>query len=301
VVSANALLAPINPVLPSLGLTPGEPFQPNYFHHSLNISPSFGAVEQLVATIPRSASVAVSTAMYPLLGNYPRAYVLVPAAQNNASHLSFNLSAGPQYVLVSPGAFRLMGPLLQRNVSNPDEYGMRGFVGSTSVGPVLLYEKGYRAPAQLFGAPLPRTAALYGPGSGLAAGPHGAVGPNDSSPSGEVIQSLNVIDRAGLVWRGPDIFLPPGNYSLEVRVAMSGENLTSRPNSGALRVILSGYGGIPVNETVRASAFSPGVWTNLTFGFSLTDPLPDVNIDGYLASNEYSLAVAWAMIAPTST
>jgi uncharacterized membrane protein len=300
VIGANLLLAPINPILPSLGLVPGEPFEPNYFDHSLAISPSFVPLERLVGSIPSGAFVGASAAIFPLVANDPHAYVLLGAAHANLTHLPFDTVGAPQYVLLTPAALGMLGPSLEKNVSNATDWGLRAYVGSTVLGPALLYEKAYSGTAQLYGPPLPPINATYGPGTGLVAGPRGVVGSNASSPSGRVIESLDEVDRAGLVWKGPDVFFTPGEYVAEVHVAMSGQNLSMHPGAGVLRVQVSDFGGLAANESYPASDFQSGEWTDLTFNFTLSGPVPDVNVNGYLESDELSATVAWVSVVAGS-
>jgi uncharacterized membrane protein len=295
---ANGILTPFNPLVPDLGLVPGAPFQPGFFNHSLAIYPYYGWVEQLVATIPPRAIVAAQSLVFQLVANDPHAYVLASTDLSNLSYLPLNLSEGPQYVLiyrVTPG---MLAPGLYRNVSDPSLYGLSGYVGSTVNGPVLLYEKGFTEPARRFGPVLPSLTASYLPGSGLAPGPRGFELENLSSPNGRVIESENSTNRSGLVWTTNAGFLPSSNYTLEIQVMVTGTNLTVHPTERALRIVVAGFGGLPLNETVLASGVVPGRWMNLTFNISVVNPLPNLVVEGYLASDQFSVAVASESIEP---
>ncbi|MGB7124975.1 MAG: DUF2079 domain-containing protein [Thermoplasmata archaeon] len=296
---ANGLLAPINPILPDLGVKLGTPFQPLYFDHGLVISSSFQYVEQLVAVIPHAATVLVGSPAYPLFANFPHAYVIGPRSLANTSNLPFNVSAGPEYAVLTEAALLTLAENTSRNISDPSLYGMRGYVGSTSQGPLLLYEKGYTGPAQLFGPPVPALLATFDAQSGLKPGARGAVAPDPSSPSGTVIESLNATNRTGLVWTGPNEFVSPGNYTLSVRVMMTGSNLSLEPKAHALRISVTGFGGNPVDETYNASNFPPGQWVSLAINFSLTEPLPSANVEGFLGEDQFSVAVAFVAIQPS--
>jgi uncharacterized membrane protein len=303
VIVANGLLIPINPILPGLGVVPPSPFGPGYFDHSLEISPSFEWVEDLVSTIPHDATIAAPSAIFPLVASYPDAYVLTAMSRNNASKLPFYVSGEvPEYVFVAPttgeDSFGEIGSNLSRNLSNPLLYGMSGYVGSTPLGPLLLYERNYTSAAMLFGPGISPVSAVYDPDTGLFPGTRGVEEANSSVPSGKVIASLDQANRSGLVWSGPDVFLGPGNYTVQLLVAMAGPNLTSDPNSSALRIAIGGVGETPVNVTLRASTFSPGRWMNLTFRISLLDPLPEVDVKGILPNDLFSVAVASVTISP---
>jgi hypothetical protein len=181
-------------------------------------------------------------------------------------------------VLVSSSLAGLT-PGVSRNLSNPLVYGMRAYVGYSALGPLLLYEQNSSVPAEQFGPGVPQTAVTYLPSTGLTPGPKGVEVTNSSSPSGMIIESVGGVNRTGLAWSGPNAFLAPGNYTLTIEVAVACANLTLHPKQGTLRVELEGLEGIPLDETLPASRFVSGVWTNLTVNVSLEDPLPKMNIE----------------------
>jgi uncharacterized membrane protein len=295
---ANGILTPFNPLVPDLGLVPGAPFQPGFFNHSLAIDPYYVWVEGLVSTIPYSAIVAAQSSVFQLVANDPHAYALASTDLSNLSNLPLNLTGGPQYALIYRETPGMLGPPLYRNLSNPLLYSLSGYVGSTAVGPVLLYEKGFTAPARHFGPPLAPLNANYFPGNGIAPGPRGLEFDNASSPTGRIIQSLNNTNRTGLVWTTSAGFLPASNYTVEVQVMVTGANLTVHPTERTLRIVLEGFGGLPLNETLLASSVVPGRWMNLTFDISLVNPLPNAVVEGYLASDQFALTVASESIEP---
>jgi uncharacterized membrane protein len=302
VVFANGILLPICPLLPALGVEPGVPFEGGYFDHSLEISASFASVEKLVGSIPRLATVGATVQLFPLIASYPHAYVLAGShTPEDYANLPFNISAGPQYVLTSAATLSQLQFNLSRNVSNPLLYGVSGYVASTPAAAILLFEKGFVGPAQLFGPRGSVAATRYLPGDGIQAGDHGVEGQDASSPSGSVIQSLNETDRVGQVWTGPGVYLQPGNYTVIVEVQVVGQNLTEDPTAHTVRIDIGGFGGTLLNESLPASTFSPGEWTNLTFPISLDQPFPSLNVQGFLVSEQASLAVASESIVPEAS
>jgi uncharacterized membrane protein len=296
VVVANGLLMPINPVLSDLGVNPGPPFATNYFHHSLEVSPGIEWVEQLLSTVPYSATLVVPASVFPLVANYPHAYVTGATVGPTLANLPFNVSGGPQYVVV-PASVTGLGTNLTHNLSEPLLYGMRGYVGDSPLGPLLLYELGYSLPAELFGPALAPTPITYLAGTGLTAGPKGVEVANTSSPSGKVIKSVGGANPTGLVWSGPDALLAPGNYTLSVDVVLTGANFTQHLNDAALRVNVDGFGLDPLVATLTASRFDPGAWTNVSFNLALTDPLPKTNIEGTLVNSLFAVTVVSVSLA----
>jgi uncharacterized membrane protein len=296
---ANGILTPFNPLVPDLGLVPGAPFQPGFFNHSLAIDPYYVWVQKLVSTIPYDALVAAQSSVFQLVANDPHAYALASTDLSNLSYLPLNLSAGPQYALIYRETPGMLGPPLYRNITNPALYGLSGYVGSTAIGPVLLYEKGVTGAATRFGPALPPLNASYTPGNGIAAGPRGVELDNASSPTGRVVETLNTTNRTGLVWTTNGVFLPSSNYTVQVEVMVTGTNLTVHPTERALRIVVEGFGGLPLNTTILASGVVPGRWMNLSFTISLVNPLPNAIVEGYLASDQFSVAVASESIEPT--
>ncbi|MGP8076566.1 MAG: DUF2079 domain-containing protein [Thermoplasmata archaeon] len=299
VVVVNGLLAPINPVLSDLGVTAGAPFESGYFHHSLAISPGFEWVQHLLSTVPSNASLAVVTSLYALSANYPHAYLVQPG-HTNTSNLPFSVAGGPQYALLFASSLGKdnLGPALRENLSNPLLYGLRGYVASSTQGPVLLYEAGNSQPAELFGPQMTRTVGNYLPGSGLAAGPKGVQAVNSSSPSGSVIESSGAVKGTGLVWTGPTVTVAPGSYTLSFEVEANGANITAHPGRAAMRIAAEGFGGIALNQTLTDSQFIPGTWTRITFNISLENPIPNLNFDGFLEDSQLSIAVASVSLWP---
>jgi uncharacterized membrane protein len=297
-VVANCLLLPITPALPALGVELNAPFETNYFDHTLGMNSSARALMALVGTIPDLATIAVPSALYALVANHPHAYDLVAASKLDTANLPFNLSGGPQYVLVYSGSERTLTNGLGDNVSNPLLYGVRGYVGYTGLGPVLLYDRGYSATPELFGPEIPQLSATYLPGQGLAAGSKGVESSNSSSPTGKVISSDLGSSRTGEVWTGPNAFLVPGNYSVELQVSMNGTNFTSNPNVRALRIEVGGFGGVAVTENFTAGQFVPGGWTNLTLNVSASAPVLNFDVAGYLEDDRFSVSVASVRVWP---
>jgi uncharacterized membrane protein len=301
VIAANLILIPIDPLLPAAGFHPGGPFETNYFDHPLEIAPSYQWMEQLIGSVPHDATIAVDPSIMSLLADFPRAYEILRIDQQNLTNLPFNVSGGPQYVLLGVGTFDSLGANFSRELSDPAVYGLRGYVGSTSLGPVLLYEKGFTGAADVYGPTLPPVSATYDTANGLRVGPKGMVVSNSSSPSGSVIRSLNATDRAGLVWTGPDVFLPPANYTVRVDVAVSGANLTRNPSAPALRVEVYGYGPVLANVTYTAAQFPPGVWTTLVIVLSNLNPLPLTDVAGFLESDQFSVTLLSVSVEPSNT
>ncbi len=297
---ANALVMPVNPLLSDLGVSLRAPFEPDYFDHSLTVSPAFAWVEEMVATIPYSASIAAPSAVFPIVANYPHAYVLAPAGAMNISNLPINLSRGPEFALVTSQSFDAYGTNLSRNISDPTDYGVRGWVAGTTLGPLLLFERGYNGTPELFGPSPGFTSGTYLPGHGISAGPRGELVSDPETPGGAIIQSQNLSDPNGLIWTGPDVLVSPGNYTIEVSVMILGTNSSGSPVTGSLKLVGAGVGGTPINATYPVAQFQAKVWTILVYNVTISSPLLDFYLRGYLDSSNTGVAVAEIRLGPSA-
>ena len=302
VVVANVLFSPIDPVLPDIGYSLPHGFASDYFHN-LTIWPGLSWAEQLVSSIPRGASIAAANVLMPLVANDPNAFDVEPNIQpfadtQETANLPFNVSQGPDYVFLPLVFFDSLKLPFVQNLSDPNHYGLRGFVGTTAIGPLLLYELYYSGSAVRYGPPLSGLTASYWPDNGLAPGPIGREVTSDSAPTGEMIRSIPGINTTGEVWTGPGMFLAPGNYSLVVDASADGAGLHSDPQQPGLGLVVQGWGVTLLNDTFPASTFAPGKWINLTVNFSVSEPLPEVMVEGFLLGHDMSVWASYLTVQP---
>jgi uncharacterized membrane protein len=301
VIVGNVLLAPIDPVLSETGVVVGAPFEPGYFDHSLTPSPSFGYAERLVATVPYTSTVTAPSALFPLFANYPHAYVLLGPGSARPQNLPFPATEGPTYVLMDESSFGTGGTVFRGNLSNPVLYGMSGYVGSSSVGPLLLYERGYAQLAVPFGPTPAPSNATYVPGQGLDAGPIGVQVGGSSSTSSVVIESAPDTKRGGTVALSGESFLPVGSYVVRMLVNVTAVYGGATPRTTVLRAYGAGIGPAMINSSYSASQLEGAGWTTLTWNFTLANPLPDFEVEAILPTTDASLAVASVSIGPSPT
>lgn len=301
VIVANVLLSPINPALEDLGVTPRDPFTSGYFYLPFPIPSGFRSTQAMAALIPGNASVVASKGFFPFVANLPYAIELVSNFQASmVPNLPFNVTQGPDFVLTDLSFLPPPNSYLGRNVSDPSEYDLRAFVGSTGDGPALLYERGYHAVAERFGPPLPAFNSSYDPGESLSPGALGLLTSNNStSPSGKVIVSRS-LGATGVVWSGPHVFLSPGNYTIRVATALTWTNRSLNLSAPAVRVSLTGYSGLIKSTSMSASQFISGRWTVVSLSLTTADPIPEFEVVGSLLDTRYVFAVAAMSIGPVS-
>jgi uncharacterized membrane protein len=298
VVVANVVLLPVNPLLNAAHVDLGLPFEPDYFDHSLTVSPSYAWMEDLVALVPRSATVGAPSSIFPLVAGFPHAMVMIGSKQENFSDLPFNVSGGPDYVFMDPASTNQLPPSMIVNISNPAVYGIRGIVSSTPQGPVVLFARGYVGSPDVFGPSVVPVAATFTPGDGLIPGPKGVEQDNASAPSGKQIASPPNAYRTGLLWSGPGVLFAPGNYTVTFHVALAPETGTSN-KSIALRLYAAGFGGVVLNESLPVSEFPSGSWTTLSYNVTLTRPLLNFDLQGYQMDARLWAAVSAVSVVPT--
>lgn len=303
VVGANLLLSPIDPALPGLGFRPGAPFISDYFNHSLEVTPGMEWADNLVASIPLHATVAVSATLYPLLGRFPYAIDMTPGLQPYAdpaamNRLPFNLTGGPQFVFIEETFLNDLQPKFAVVLSNPSDYGLRGYVSSTAIGPLLLYEQTYTSPAERYGPVLAELNGTYAPKAGLMTGPDGRFASNSSAPTGLEIRSAPKSNVTGEVWTGPAVFLPPGSYTVRFEVSATGAGLKSIPKVPVLSLEGVGFGTTVFNDTVLASAFVSGAWTSVSVDVTTVNPVPMLDLEGYALDGKVTVAVGSVTILP---
>lgn len=296
---ANALLLPIDPALADAGVVLGAPFVSGYQNHPLTIIPGFNDVEQLLSLVPETAVVVAPSTVFPLLAGRPNAAVLDPSLRNqNFPALPINATDDPSYVVLYPNFLPLWRGSLKTNVSDPATYGVRGYLASSTLGPLLVYELDYTASVAVVGPAFPPANWTLSPRDGLSPGPVSSLRANASAPYGEVIGTLPSAGRAGGVWNGPDELLSPGNYLVSAEVSVTPPNASFEHKGTILRIEVEGYGWASENYTYAWSAFEPGNWTNLSFAISVPAPIPEFEVNGYLNDGQVGLSVAAVRIVP---
>lgn len=304
VVTVNVLLCPVNPALPDMNVSLGSPFVAGYFDHNLSITPGLIPAEKLVEQIPTGASVSVESPLFPLVANYPRAIVFLPndlsqpfVNPKQFSRLPFGVSKGPDFVLLELGELGTLEPPFAQNLSDTAKYGLFGYVTSTAVGPLLLYDLGYTSVATGFGPAFTELNASFVPRSGLNSGTGGHIISSHSAPGGIEIKNDPKVNVSNPVWMSQGVLLTPGSYTISLEINFT-TNLSQSPAPKVLKVVASGFGPTVLNETLGTSAFTPGIWSPMDFDITVPNPVPHFHLDGYLIDTNDTISIASMTIAP---
>ncbi len=304
VLVVNLLLNPLNPL--AQGLKTSPPFLPK---GSLALDSGYHPggyqdLERLVALMGPNAVVASSLDLFTFVANDPYAYPLV--AGMNFSNLPFDTPVDTQYVLLTPEGPTVLPSFLTKALYDPASFGVRAWVPGTSLGGILLFERGYPGPVETIGTAPLYSGGAYAAGSGVEPGSAGTVAQNRSSPTGEVIRSRPLpsdpaLSTTGRVWVGPATMLTAGAY--QVQVALEGSLSSSavpepaRTHVAVLR--LHGFEDLILQAPVELGAFSSGPLTLLTFDMVLPFPVLQFEVIGTLSVPWLSLQLDYLTITPS--
>jgi uncharacterized membrane protein len=298
-VVANLVLSPMVPLIPDTVGHLGAPFDAYYFEPWLTIQPGFAAVEQLIALIPSHQSLGVSNDLLPLVANNLYAYN-VATIPINFEGFPFNYSAGPDWVLTAMTSEKGGGYPLNTQLPQLSLYQLRGYVAVSTQGPILLYERGYVGPAQLFGPPATPPNESWTPADGLTLGPAGVVSTNLSPSGGNVYATNGSLTKVGLLAHSEAGFLPPYSYTL---TALLNRTSVAVPPSGTTRVLdirVLGFSGLAWQTNVTVAELPAGIWTTLTFTFTLGTPAPDAEVDVMWENTHCPFELASMSVAGTN-
>lgn len=306
VIALNLFLSPLNPLAATLKVD--RPFVPQ---GSVDIFGGFNPtdynhMEELVSMIGSRSIVAVSPMLFPFVANDPYAYPLLSGMDD--SNLPFNTSAGTQYViLLSHG--NTIPALLQPELYNASEFGVRAWIPATYLGPILLFQRSYNGPTEALGAAPVFDGGIYTAGSGLEPGHAGIIAVDSSSQSGTVIEPAvspggnahQNLRETGPIFLGPGVTLPGGSY--QVTVVLKSPTpipLGWNESTPVVTIFLSGYQVALSSTILNFSALSCDCWTHVTVNVTIPYPVLDFTVTGSNHRNLYQYEVDYVSIQPSS-
>jgi len=291
-IGVNVLFLPFNPLLPSLGYSPGGPVETGYFDHTLTVIPGFAETQAMIGLVPPNATLATPSALYALAATHSNLLILGGREVASTSLLPFNYTGWPDYALFYSTIEPSLDDKVWGNYSNGSMYGMRAYVASTGIGSVFLYEERFSQPAVAFGGALSPSAVNWTPKRGLSTGPIGFERENASSPTGSVIETNLSVHRAGLAWTGSLPVLAPGSYTFNVTLAVTGLNGTVAPEKLVFGVVAGGFGRTLFDQNLTLEELRGSPWVHVTWNSTLLSPLPGFEVQGFLRIADCSVAVA---------
>ncbi len=305
VVAVNLLLNPFCPVIPATVGQLGGPFSPQYFDNLSAVQPGLAWVEQLVNVVPHGQPVEVQNNLLPYLANDLQSYRFHAYNASQIAALPFNASLYPAYVLATPSTLG-QAPCTAYNLSqnpncgglsgalqDPANYSLRGYVDSTAIGPVLLFEQFYHGPAELFGPVAPLPGPVFTVGNGLVPGGSGLVVTNGSGSSQSILTTNRSVGHPGQLGKVVVGLTTPGNYSLRLsaRVAVANGS-TGKPTTVVLQFRLAGLTGLVAETNVTAEEIPLGSWTVIRAHFEVSGVIINDQVQVAWQSLEYQVSVA---------
>jgi uncharacterized membrane protein len=284
----NVALTPVDPALQNSGL--GSAYRLSY-----DPAAGSGAVIDLAAVVPASATVLASDDLFPLVANDAHAYSFLWEADGTL-YLPFTPDDPPTYVLLAEDRTAAVTDWLQGVLYNSSVYGVRGIVWSSPVGAVLLFEAGFRGAPTVFGpAPVP-VGAYYG--SPIADGPAGFATTYPGSTYPNVVESAPGAD--GTVWYGPGVSLAPGNYTVTVSVRAS--PIPGFPPPASAGSVLWIGASAFAQDSMFGSSYSYGSidaagFTPITFVVDVTSPTIEFDVQGQLLVSNVELVLNYVAVA----
>jgi uncharacterized membrane protein len=292
IVIANLLLSSVVPVLPAINVRLGAPFRGEYFLSPDTANSGIAAVEQLISVMPPQATVGVPLQLAALVANDLNAYILTPTVDLN--RLPLNTSDWPEFALVDAfGSY--LPPRFLTLLENTSVYSIRGFVGSTSIGPILLYERGYHGSPQEFGPQFVLSPEPELPGKGLSPGPVGIL---VTGAHGSTINSRPDLTNGGSLLHSGTFFLPPGSYTIRTEAKLTTLKAGGQSSTVVATVGMRGFGTFSEHDNYLASSAVSGSWTNLTWMITTTEPVLYAQLICSLLDVDYSVKIASMSIQP---
>lgn len=288
VIVLDVLLCSVNPLLADSPLTNLAPIGTHYFHTFGGSTEVADSLRDLARLVPAGALVGAPLPVFLLLANDVRAFCL-GCLGHQYKDLPFNLSAGVPYLILDSPALASVGAKLSVLMPNPSSYGVSGYVNVPW--PILLYERGYRGPAVLFG-PMEPSAQYLLPGSGLVPGQDGFLSANSTSPTGQEIRSISTPTIPGTVWNGSSSYLPPGNHTLSFQLRLSQISPSVTNGSAVLEIQLWSLNGSFLKIPFDAGSLSYGSWDILNVNFTTMSPMLDFQASGVLMNAAFTVAIA---------
>ncbi len=271
-VAVNVALGPANPALD------GQPLGSAYLV-SYDPPGGYHQVQQLVGLIPAGAPVLASDDVFPFVANNVNAYALA-WVEDNFLRLPFNASHLPEYVLLSADRTTSVPGWLADALYQPSEFGARGAVWSTPVGPVLLFEAGYSGSSETFGASISPDGSYAG--SALSPAAAGYATTETVAPYAPIVESDP--GATGPLF-GPITFsLPPGQYTFTFSVRSYAQYSDDPPPSNVTAFFVgatSWASGLGFSGSYTFAQLQGDGWTTLAFTVTASAPVLDFTITGF--------------------
>ena len=282
VVLCNLALSPFSPGNFQATVYPGYRF-------STAGNPAYADLSDLLAPLPKGATIVASDNLFPYVADDVHAYSLLFANPTGAPYLPFNSTHLPPYVLLSLSEWSAVPNFLRNSIFNASQYGVVSMIYYPPYpDSIYLFQAGYVGPTDILQAtPFPDSMTICP--SSFSLGASGALVSADGTRCGDEIVSSPAANLSGnghTVWFGPYMTLLPGQYA----VTMSLKGGVDAGKAGKTNILLLNGGGYGVSPAwysfnLNGTQLSATTWTNITVDLNLTWPVAGVEFRGYLDFN----------------
>lgn len=282
----NLAMSPLNPVNVQVSGRPG---------YEMNLSSNAVSADMnwIVDHIPADSVVLAVSHLFPFTADNPNAWPALSSCINGVcspSHLPFNASHLPQFVLTDSIQWDELPTFVQTALLNTSIYGLVAEIYSTSVQPgsVYLFERAYQGvPQYCRASPVPPP--YFGSAWDLPAGPSGSVVQDNLSRFGFVIESrntLSVIGNESPLWNNTMVLVVPGMYSVTYNLTGTSRFASSQPRTPVLQLNLGpgylGPGSTVLSTTVTAGELNPVGWSEYRLLVAFVGPFQSFETQGLL-------------------
>ncbi|MFH2110462.1 MAG: DUF2079 domain-containing protein [Candidatus Bathyarchaeota archaeon] len=270
--ASSVTLSPLSP------LTDGFSLSPSYIKPSAD--PRNQRLQEVLARIPRNASILAQDNLFPHVSNREHAYVIVPEISLDPEtwRRAMNITMGLQtdYIVVD---------------LETDPHG----TAETAFTLVKRYNYSLHAcfdNVYLYGLPPPDGPAIYEPMNETYTpldliAMNGKVAPDPTASSGSALAYVNMTHRTRTIWYGPYVIAPEGNYTATFTLKIGALN-----DTGALTIDARSGGVTLANATVGPMNFTGAdTWQPLTLNFTLTTVSTDLELRGLLQGEATSVSL----------
>ena len=282
----NLAMSPLNPVNTRSPVRPG--YDGNFSANLVS-----GDMGWIVDQMPADSVVLAASHLFPFTADNPNAWPALPACIGSTchpSHLPFNSSHLPLFVLTDQFEWGEFPSFVQSALLNASAYGLVAQIYSTSgePGSVYLFERGYQ------GAPQSRYASAMAPpyfGSAwdLTAGPSGSIVRDNLSRFGFVIESRETLPVPGnesLLWNSTTVYPVPGMYTVTYNLTGTSRFAGTQPETPVLQLNLAPRGSISTptyfSAIITAGELNPIGWSQYRFLVAFVGLFQAFDIQDYL-------------------
>jgi uncharacterized membrane protein len=272
ILSVSMMFSPLNPL--NTNVIPGIAYAPvPYDQNHINL------IHQVAELVPPDASILVQTPISQIFAARTNSYIAVPSLA--AVRIDYILADSKHWDFKYFEFDRIVSDAI-----NNGSYGILAYADG-----IILLKKGYTGTPVLY-MPYDEAFSISGQVKGVPMAGNLALGEattifDPSAASGRVAYANGIYQEAGVVWYGPYTTLLPGSYNVTVVLkVVDAKNFTQGAHMLTVQVTADrGQTILATHHVLVPDAQNMGKFFNVTFSFSLSRAVPDIEIRGVFLEN----------------